>query len=29
LKVCDPEANPDGRAYPLIKVIDVGLKVGF
>ena len=29
LKVCDPEANPNGRAYPLIKVIDFGLKVGF
>lgn len=29
LKVCDPEANPNGRAYPLIKVIEVGLKVGF
>lgn len=29
LKVSDPEANPDGTAYPLIKVVNVGLKVGF
>ena len=29
LKVTDPEANPDGTAYPLIKVVNVGLKVGF
>lgn len=29
LKVSDPEAKPDGAAYPLIKVVNVGLKVGF
>lgn len=29
LKVSDPEANPSGSAYPLIKVINCGLKVGF
>jgi len=29
LKVSDPEANPNGRAYPLIKVVDFGLKIGF
>ena len=29
MKVSDPEANPDGTAYPLIKVVNVGLKVGF
>lgn len=28
-KVSDPEGNPDGTAYPLIKVVNVGLKVGF
>ena len=26
---CDPESNPDGQAYPLIKVVNFGLKVGF
>ena len=29
LDYCDPESNPDGRAYPLIKVVNFGLKVGF
>lgn len=29
LKVCDPEANPEGTAYPLIKVVNFGLKIGF
>ncbi len=24
-----PESNPDGQAYPLIKVVNFGLKVGF
>lgn len=28
-KVSDPESDPDGTAYPLIKVVNVGLKVGF
>lgn len=28
-KVSDPESEPDGTTYPLIKVINVGLKVGF
>ena len=27
LDVCDPEANPDGLAYPLMKVVNFGLKV--
>lgn len=26
---CDPESNPDGQAYPLVKVINFGLKIGF
>ena len=29
LDFCDPESNPDGRAYPLIKVVNFGLKIGF
>lgn len=29
LDVCDPEANPDGLAYPLIKVVNFGLKAVF
>lgn len=29
LKVCDPESDPTTGTYPLIKVINVGLKVGF
>lgn len=29
LKVSDPEANPDGRTYPLIKVLNFGLNIGF
>jgi hypothetical protein len=29
MKVSDPEADSDGTAYPLIKVVNVGLKVGF
>ena len=29
LDVCDPEANPDGTAYPLIKVFNFGLKAVF
>ncbi len=29
LDFCDPESNPNGRAYPLIKVVNFGLKVGF
>lgn len=29
LNFCDPESNPDGRAYPLIKIVNFGLKVGF
>lgn len=29
LKISDPETNPSGTAYPLIKVVNVGLKVGF
>lgn len=28
-KVSDPESDPSGTAYPLIKVVNVGLKVGF
>lgn len=28
-KVSDPESDPDGTAYPLIKVVNVGLKVSF
>ena len=28
-KVSDPESDPSGTAYPLIKVGNVGLKVGF
>ena len=28
-KVSDPESDPAGTAYPLIKVVNVGLKVGF
>ena len=26
---CDPETNPNGETYPLIKVINFGLKLGF
>jgi TonB-linked SusC/RagA family outer membrane protein len=29
LKVTDPEANPNGRAYPLIKIVNFGVRVGF
>lgn len=29
LDFCDPESNPDGRAYPLVKIVNFGLKVGF
>ena len=29
LDFCDPESNPNGKAYPLIKVVNFGLKVGF
>lgn len=29
LKVSDPEGNTAGRSYPIIKVVNVGLKVGF
>lgn len=29
LDVCDPESDPTTGTYPLIKVINVGLKVGF
>lgn len=29
LDFTDPESNPNGRAYPLIKVVSFGLKVGF
>lgn len=29
LDFCDPESNPNGRAYPLIKIVNFGLKVGF
>lgn len=29
LKVSDPEVNADGKAYPLMKVINFGLRVGF
>ena len=29
LKVSDPEANPNGRAYPLIKIINFGLRISF
>lgn len=29
LEFCDPETNPSGDTYPLIKVINFGLKVGF
>lgn len=29
LDFCDPESNPDGRAYPLIKVVNLVLKIGF
>lgn len=29
LDFCDPESNPDGRAYPLIKIVNFGLRVGF
>uniref|UniRef100_A0AB33IYR4 TonB-dependent receptor n=2 Tax=unclassified Prevotella TaxID=2638335 RepID=A0AB33IYR4_9BACT len=29
LKVSDPEANPMGHTYPLIKVVNFGLRVGF
>lgn len=28
-KVSDPESDPNGTAYPLIKVMNFGLKVGF
>ncbi|MEY8686009.1 SusC/RagA family TonB-linked outer membrane protein [Bacteroides sp. AN502(2024)] len=28
-KVSDPESDPSGSTYPLIKVVNVGLKVGF
>lgn len=26
---CDPESNPNGEAYPLIKIVNFGLKLGF
>lgn len=29
LDFCDPESNANGRAYPLIKIVNFGLKVGF
>lgn len=29
LDYCDPETNPNGQTYPLIKVVNLGLKVGF
>ena len=29
LDVCDPESNPNGRAYPMIKVVNFGLKAVF
>ena len=29
LDFTDPESNPEGRSYPLIKVVSFGLKVGF
>lgn len=28
-KVTDPEANPNGKAYPLIKIVNFGVRVGF
>lgn len=29
LKISDPEINPDGRTYPLIKILNFGLNIGF
>lgn len=29
LDFCDPESNAEGNAYPLIKIVNFGLKVGF
>lgn len=29
LEFCDPETNPSGDTYPLIKVVNFGLRVGF
>lgn len=29
LDFCDPESNASGNAYPLIKIVNFGLKVGF
>lgn len=29
LGFCDPETNPSGNTYPLIKVVNFGLKLGF
>lgn len=29
LGFCDPESNPSGNTYPLVRVVNVGLKVGF
>ncbi len=29
LDFCDPETNASGRTYPLIKVMNIGLKIGF
>lgn len=29
LNYYDPESNADGETYPLIKVVNFGLKVGF
>lgn len=28
LKVCDPETNPNGTAYPMIKILNFGLRIG-
>lgn len=29
LDFCDPETNPNGQTYPLVKVVSMGVKVGF
>ena len=29
LDFCDPESNANGKAYPLIKIVNFGLRVGF